>query len=267
VEKQGSCNRVFILGLDGAIGRCVKEAYTPVIDAFIAGGTKTYSARTVYPSSSFPAWGAMFHGVGPEKHRLGDPVPCPEDVSWPSFMKLLRQERPDARIASFSCWEPTNSNIIELSCECHCVSMPDLELVNNATKYIRNTPPDILFMQLDDIDATGHMHGFGTKSYLEQITVTDALVGLVIDAIKDTGVLDESLIILLSDHGGHEKGHGTDHPDCMTTFWACRGPGVVPNGTIAEMNIMDTATIVALALGLTCPSGWDAKIPGGIFAK
>jgi hypothetical protein len=103
VLKQEICNRVFIIGLDSAIGRCVKEAYTPVIDAFIAGGTKTYSARTVYPSSSFPAWGAMFHGVGPEKHRLGDPVPCPEDVSWPSFMKLLRQERPDTRIASFIC--------------------------------------------------------------------------------------------------------------------------------------------------------------------
>jgi len=265
VLKQRSCNHVFIIGLDGAIGRCVKEAHTPIIDDFVAGGAKTYSARTVYPSSSFPAWGSMFHGVGPEKHKLGSPVPCPENVSWPSFMKVLQQERPDSRLASFSCWEPINSNIIELSCGCHCVSMPDPELVNTSTGYIRNNPPDILFMQLDDIDAAGHKHGYGTKSYLEQITITDGLVGQVIDAIKDAGVFDDSMIILLSDHGGYEKGHGTDHPDCMTTFWACRGPCIAPQGNVAEMNIMDTASIVALALELTRPSGWDAQIPDGIF--
>lgn len=85
------------------------------------------------------------------------------------------------------------------------------------------------------------------------------------DAIEDAGVFDESLIVLLSDHGGHEKGHGTDHPDCMTTFWACRGPGVVQKGNVAEMNIIDTAAVVASALGLTCPAGCDAQIPEGIF--
>jgi len=265
--QQGRCNRAFIIGLDGAIGRCVKEAYTPTIDAFIAGGVKTYSARTVCPSSSFPAWGAMFHGVGPEKHRLGETDPCPEDVSWPSFMKLLHQERPGSRLASFSCWEPINSKIIEQSCGCHCVSMPDPRLVANATEYIRNYLPDMLFMQLDDIDAAGHSHGYGTKGYLEQITTTDALVGLMIDAIKDAGVFDESLLVLLSDHGGHEKSHGTDYPDCMTIFWACRGPGVVQEGNVVEMNIMDTAPVVARALGLTCPTGWDAQIPRGIFSQ
>lgn len=266
VVKQESSNRAFIIGLDGAIGRCVKEAQTPVIDDFVAGGAKNYSARSVYPSSSYPAWGSMFHGVGPEKHKLGSPVPCPENVSWPSFMKVLQQQRPDSRLASFSCWEPINSHIIELSCGCHRVSMPDPELVSASTGYIRTNPPDILFMQLDDIDAAGHKYGYGTKSYLEQITITDGLIGQILEAIKDAGVFDDSLIILLSDHGGRGKDHGTDHPDCMTTFWACRGPGVVPGADVDDVNIMDTAAIVASALELTRPAGWDARIPGGIFA-
>ena len=47
---QGRCNRAFIIGLDGVIGRCVKEAYTPNIDALFSGGVKTYSAKTVFPS-------------------------------------------------------------------------------------------------------------------------------------------------------------------------------------------------------------------------
>ena len=266
MQRQGMCNRAFIIGLDGAMASGVLEADTPNIDAFISGGARTYAAQTVIPSSSFEAWGAMFHGVGPHKHKIGGDHPCPEDVPWPSFMKLLRQQRPESRLASFSCWEPINSKIIEQSCGCHFVSKPDPELVADATHYIRNHPPDIFFMQLDAIDAAGHAHGFGTEPYLEQITTTDALVGLMVKAIRDVGVFDESLIVVLSDHGGDGTSHGSGHPTCMTTFWACCGPGVIQGDKVSEINIMDTALVVATALGLPCPAGWDAKIPYGVFS-
>ncbi len=265
--EKGRCSRAFIVGLDGVIGRCVKEAHTPNIDALISSGVKTFSAKTVLPSKSFQAWGAMFHGVGPLKHELGNSKPCPEDVPWPSFMKLMRQERHNSKLASFSCWEPINSKIIEQSCGAHLVSMPDPELAEAAAEYIRNHPPDMFFMQLDHTDSAGHAHGYGTTPYLEQITVSDALVGRVVDAIKVAGVFDESLVVVLSDHGGKDKSHGSDHPDCMSTFWACRGAGVVQGGDINEINIMDTAPVVAHALGLTAPDGWDGRTPAGIFSQ
>ena len=68
--EKSRCNRAFIIGMDGVIGRCVKEADTPNIDALISDGVKTYDAKTVFPSKSFQAWGAMFHGVGPLKHGV-----------------------------------------------------------------------------------------------------------------------------------------------------------------------------------------------------
>ena len=145
--------------------------------------------------------------------------------------------------------------------------MPDPELAEAAADYIRNHPPEMLFMQLDRTDSAGHAHGYGTAPYLEQIAVSDSLVGLVVDAIKDAGAFDESLIVVLSDHGGKDKSHGSNHPDCMSTFWGCRGPGVVKGGEVNEMNIMDTAPIVARALGLTPPDGWDGRIPAGIFSQ
>jgi arylsulfatase A-like enzyme len=115
-------------------------------------------------------------------------------------------------------------------------------------------------MQLDAIDAVGHSHGYGSQEYLEQITATDALVGVVIDAIRDAGIFDESLIVLLSDHGGEGKSHGSDHPDCMTIFWGCRGPGIASGIELEnQVNIMDTAAVVAYALGIAAPAGWDAR--------
>jgi len=261
-----ACERVFVIGLDGAIGRTVREAETPNIDELLGDGVVNYSARTVLPSASFEAWGAMFHGVGPEKHRLGGSQPCPEDTSWSSFMKVAKQRNPEIRCASFSCWEPINTNIIELSCDCHCVSMPDPQLTEAAAEYIRKSPPDLYFMQLDFIDGAGHSHGYDSQEYLDQINATDALLGEVVDAIRDAGVFDESLIITLSDHGGNGTSHGGDHPDCMNIFWGCRGSGVKSGVELdGEINIMDTAAIVAHALDLPAPAGWDAKIPDGIF--
>lgn len=260
-----TCKRVFVIGLDGAMGEAVRKASTPNIDSVIAKGVVTYSAKTEVPSASFEAWGAMFHGVGTDKHQIGGSNPISEDVPWPSFMKVAKQAKPNIKCASFSCWEPINTHIIEPSCDCHCVSMPDPELASAAADYIRNQPPDVYFMQLDFIDAAGHSHGYGTPKYLDQITATDAHAGMVIDALRDAGVFDESLIILLSDHGGEGKSHGSDHPDCTTIFWSCCGPGVARGIELeSKVNIMDTAAVVAHALGLSAPDGWDAKIPDGV---
>lgn len=259
-------HRAFIIGLDGAIVWAVRKASTPNMDALLAEGVITYSAETVFPSSSYEAWGSMLHGVGPEKHRMSRDHPCPEDVPWPSFMKVAKEVRPEIKCAAFSCWEPINTRIIERSIGCHCVSLPDPELAPSASKYIHADPPDIFFMQLDYIDAAGHSHGYGSGEYLEQISVTDCLVGVVLDAIRDAGVLDESLIVLLSDHGGEGKGHGGDHPDCMNIFWGCRGNGVRRGVELEHgLNIISTAPVIAHALGLPIPDGWEAKIPHGIF--
>lgn len=70
--------RIFIIGLDGAIGWAVQKANTPNIDKALARGAITYNATTVFPSASFEAWGAMFHGVA-----LGLPAPSSWDARIP----------------------------------------------------------------------------------------------------------------------------------------------------------------------------------------
>jgi len=110
------CERAFVLGLDGLRGPAVQETDTPVLDAFFAEAAWTPRAQTVSPSSSYPAWGSLFHGVSPQTHGIGGETPIGEDAAWPSFMKLARQHHPDWTMGAFSCWEPINTDIIEASC-------------------------------------------------------------------------------------------------------------------------------------------------------
>ncbi len=262
-----TCERAFVIGLDGAMGRAMRKARTPHIDALLSEGVVTYSARTVFPSSSYEAWGAVFHSVGPNVHQIDGEHPCPDDAPWPSFMKVIKEARPDLVCAAFSCWNPINTNVIEPSCDCYRVSLPDPELAVRAAEYIRATPPHVFFMQFDFIDAAGHKSEFGSDAYLEQIATTDVQVGQVLDAIGEAGILDESLIILLSDHGGVGRDHGMDHPDAVEIIWGCRGPGVRHGVELtSRVDIGDTAPVVLRAFGMPAPDGWEGKVPEGIFA-
>lgn len=262
------CRRVFVIGVDGAMGRSVREAETHRIDSLLSGGVVSYSAQSVVPSASFEAWGAMFHGVGPGKHQINGDNPCREEVPWPSFMKVIKHASPQVQCASFSCWNPINTHIIEASCDCHCVSLPDPELTKEAASYIRVTTPDVYFMQLDFVDGAGHSQGYGSDAYLKQITQTDALVGEILSAIADAGVLEESIVILLSDHGGLGHGHGSDAPECLEIFWGCAGPGIRQGVVLdTEVQIMDTAAVVLHAFGLPAPDAWDARVPDGVFIE
>jgi len=209
----------------------------------------------------------MFHGVGPEKHGIDADHPCADDTPWPSFMKAAQDTHPEWGCAAFSCWEPINTRLLEAGLDCHRVSLPDPELTGAAVEYIRRTPPHLFSMHLDFIDGAGHAHTYGSDAYLEQITTTDALVGQVFGAIRAAGCWEESLVIVLSDHGGVDTGHGGKEPGCMEIIWSCRGPGICRDVELAtEVDIADTAPVVMRTLGLDPPAGWESSIPQGIFA-
>ena len=54
----------------------------------------------------------------------------------------------------------------------------------------------------------------------------DSLVGVLPDKLKETGMLDQTVVFVLSDHGGFEKAHGGTHPDEMIVPFIISGKGV-----------------------------------------
>lgn len=271
--KNDPYKHVFVIGLDGA-GTAVKDGNAPNIQKFISEGAVTYSAQSETPTISAQNWGAMLHGVGPEKHKLTNDIAAskryPESSPYPSFMKVLKQERPQAKMAAFSAWTPINYGIIEQSAGAYMESVKDDQLVYQIADYIKNQGKDTraLFVQLDDMDGAGHNYGYGSQKYYEQLEKTDKNVGVILDAIREAGLIDESLILMVTDHGGKGYGHGGTSTEEKTVFWAAHGPNIKPGTTITDsvMN-KDTAAVVAEALRLEQPETWDAEVPEDLFEK
>lgn len=264
--------RVFIIGLDGA-GNFIKDTKTPNIHRLLENGVLTYSAQATFPTISAECWGSMLHGVTPEKHCLTNDVVAsrnfPEDSPYPSVFKIVKEAWPESKLVAFSCWEPINNGIIEQSAQDYSVSKPDGDLVVEIASYIHKNPDlKLMFVQLDEPDGAGHQHGYGTKPYLDCITETDSHVGVIIEAIREAGLIDSSLIIINSDHGGggdDPYSHGSDHPQDMTVFWGCHGPGINRAAQLEGFQNMDTAAVVLHALGIEVPEQFEAKLPQELF--
>jgi predicted AlkP superfamily pyrophosphatase or phosphodiesterase len=265
--------RVFIIGWDGA-GNFVRAAHTPNLDRLIEMGMFGFEAQTVSPTISAQCWGSLLHGVGPDKHGLTNEIASehayPDDSPYPSIFRIIRNGIPDAKMAAFSVWNPINHGIIESSIGVHKVSMNDRELSLAAAAYIRENPDlKLMFIGLDLPDAAGHQYGYNTPEQLQAIEETDANTGIILRAIEEAGIFEDSLIIAVSDHGGggeHAHQHGSDHPSDKTIFWGCAGPGINPGTSLhGDFIITDTAAVAIRALELASPVEWESKLPEGLF--
>ena len=89
----------------------------------------------------------------------------------------------------------------------------------------------------------------------------------IVEGIKAAGIYDDSIIILTSDHGHYQTGHGGTTMLEMETPMVIWGKGVKKNHEIQETVIQyDIAATVAEILNLEVPQSWRGK-PIDVFAK
>ena len=268
---------VIVVGIDGA-GAFIKDADTPHFDRIFANGAVTYHALASNPTISAECWGSMLLGVGPEVHKLTNGIvsstPYPTDSPFPSLFRRIRDVMPAAELGSYCDWNPITYGIVENDRNVSTATARDSELTPIICDYVRAKKPTFLFIQMDSVDGAGHGNGYGSDPHLRRIHEVDEYVDAIHRAAEDAGMLEETLFMVIADHGGTPfngtgAGHGgwTDAEKLVT--FAAAGKSVQKTA-IEVMNIRDLAAIVLYALGINAPafdeSGWTAQIPVEIFA-
>ena len=267
-------SHVIVIGVDGA-GSWVREADTPCFDKIFEKGAVTYNALSSKPTISAECWGSMLIGVGPEVHKLTNSrvstLPYNIFSKFPTVFKRIRKAYPEAELGSYCDWNPITKGIVEKFMGVSHATARDKELTPLICDYIKEKKPDFLFIHFDSTDGAGHKNGYGTPEHIRAISEVDKLIGDVYSAAE---ALDDTLFMVIADHGGtkEENGKGnhggwTDEEKYVT--FAARGRDVV-NGEIKEMNIRDLAAVVLYAFGIDAPEfnekGWTSQIPEGLFA-
>ena len=262
-------SHVIVIGVDGA-GTFFRQASTPNLDRIFAQGAVSYDVLTSNPTISGQCWGSMLTGVTPEMHGLTNgrvsSTPYPTDSIFPSVFRVIREAMPDAELASFCNWNPINFGIIEEGLGVTKGTGNDASVTEQVCAYVAEHDPAFVFVQFDEVDGAGHGSGYGTEGHLRQIEISDGLIQKMWEAYDARGWIDDTLFIVTADHGGFDHGHGGWTDGEKYIMFAAAGRGVV-HGTIGEMGVRDTASVVLYALGLADrqPASWTARVPSGLF--
>ncbi|MBE6540857.1 MAG: hypothetical protein E7672_00195 [Ruminococcaceae bacterium] len=267
VTAEAPYKRVIVIGVDGA-GAYFNRTDTPNIDRIFEGGAVTYEAVTATPSISAQCWGEILLGITADVHKLTNStaayIPYNPESIFPSIFRVVRENDPEATIASFCNWDTINCGFIEDNIGVYKTSGNDANIAQKVCDFVAENDPKLVFIQFDEVDGAGHNEGFGGEEQLEQITVTDGYIGQIYDAYAAKGYIEDTLFIVTADHGGNGNDHGGDTFDEMHVMYAAAGHTVV-SGTIGEMSVRDNAAIVMHALGYSCPETWTARVPGNLF--
>ena len=267
--------RVVIIGVDGA-GAFFKDADMPNLRRVMKNGAVTYKALTSNPTISAECWGSMLHGVAPEYHGLinGNVAqrPYPEDSIFPSVFRVIRENSPDASLASIVNWDPINFGIVENNLGVVKEHGENDSVVTDLVcQYLEKNDPTFLFVHFDECDGAGHSFGYGSEKHLAQLHTTDGYIQRIYETLERRGMIDSTLFIVTADHGGtNDDGNGGSHggwsDEEKFVMIAATGPGVA-QGEIQDAQTLDLSAVVLYALGLADkqPETWTSRVPSGLF--
>jgi predicted AlkP superfamily pyrophosphatase or phosphodiesterase len=98
------------------------------------------------------------------------------------------------------------------------------------------------------------------------VNVPVSAVGRIVDAIKEAGIYENSIIIVTADHGGINKGHGGKTMEEMETPFIIAGKNIKKGGAFEEsMMQFDCASTIASVFNLEQPQVWIGRPMTQVF--
>ncbi len=278
-ETGWKAEHVVFIGLDGWGAYSVERADMPNVKELMNKGCYTLKKRSVLPSSSAVNWASIFMGAGPELHgytEWGSKVPelpsreVNKNGIFPNIFQLLRDAAPTAEIGVMYEWEGIKYLVDTLTLNYFALAHDYLDnptaLCEMAEKYIREKKPALTAIIFDNPDHVGHADGHNTPAYYDMLKELDTYIGRIISTMKESGIYDNSIIIVTSDHGGIDKGHGGKTMAEMETPFIISGKNIRQGGAFNEsMMQYDCASTIAHIFNLEQPQVWIGRPVKQVF--
>lgn len=269
IQAVSAQNKVLIIGIDGCRPDALLAANTPNLDALCKNGAYSFSAKTDPISSSGICWTAMLTGVWHEKHKvISNEYKNPNTKEYPHFFRRVKEQRPELKTCSVVNWGPIHKILQQGDADIANYLLTDEKVTKRVADLLQNDNPDVMFVQLDEVDGAGHKYDYVPESenYLTAIQKADTLVGEMISAIKKRkNYSHENWLVLVStDHGGSNFGHGKDIPEHTTIFYIASGKAVKKGELKMQVNVVDVAVTAMQHLGIEIKEEWklDGKVAG-----
>jgi arylsulfatase A-like enzyme len=266
---QATGPRVVIVSIDGLRPDVALRAEMPNLRELMRHGAFSFWARTTEMSITLPSHTSMLTGIVPERHEVYWNYEIPEGQTfhapYPSLIDL-------AKAAGYTTAISIGKNKLRAIPGEHAVDfayVPDnyaqnFQVAAGAAKIIQEHQPEVLFVHFADVDATGHGAQWGSDWQIQAANSADQGIGTIIAALRDAGVLGQTVILVTSDHGGAGNSHGPDDPRSRHIPWVISGPNTRQDYDLTRqrelvINTEDTFATACWLLGIPVPEDIDGK--------
>lgn len=253
-------NKVLLISVDGMRPDSLAASGHPYIERLKTEASYTLNAQTVMPSVTLPCHTSMFHSVPPTRHGIVDNIYTPQVRPIKGLCEQLNDHQKVS--AMFYNWEQlrdlTRPGSLAHSCFISYYTqgyeLTNRMLTDRAIAYINEASPDFVFLYLGDVDEVGHKYGWMSPEYIQAVHASWECIEKAVHAISE-----EYNVIVLSDHGGHDRGHGTSMPEDMTIPIFLKGKAITPGNLEMEANIIDIPPTITKLMGVPANKDWEGK--------
>lgn len=279
ISFAGTANagHMIIIGVDGLGTYGVTQAKAVNMKFMMENGAHTLHARGVLPSSSSPNWMSIISGASPSQHGVTSnawerdthalpPLQTGAEDIFPTIFSVLKKQRPNAKAGAFYQWEGFDRLFEKSTVHQSGHFKTEEETTRMAAAYLEKEKPELLFVHLDHVDGAGHTFGHRTSAYYEAVEKADRLIGQIMESARRAGTFEDTVFLLISDHGGIGKGHGGESLGEVEIPFILYGKGVKQGHTIQHaVYNFDAAATAAFVLEVTPPYAWIGRAVTSAF--
>lgn len=251
--------KAILISIDGMRPDGFLASGNPFVKEMMARGAYTLKGRTVYPSVTLPCHMSMFHSVPPERHGILSNTYTPLVRPLNGLCEQIKEA--GGKCGMFYGWEPlrdiTRPESLKYAGFLNAMleEDTDTQIADFAIDCLRRKKPDFVFLYMVQTDEWGgHGHGWMSPEYLHFISAALDNVKRVLDEFGE-----EYSIVVTADHGGHDRGHGSDMPEDMTIPLFFFGKDFTPGKELENVSILDIAPTVADLMDVPAAAEWEGK--------
>ena len=250
-------NKVILISIDGMRPDGLKTCGNPYVKTLQEICTYTYTGSSVNPSVTLPCHFSMAHSVSPQRHGILTNTYVPQVRPVIGIFEKIKYA--GGISAMFYGWEPLRDiatpGTLKFACylDAYMKESSDTVLTDKAMQIIEENKPDFAFLYMVETDEKGgHDNGWMSKEYLRRISVAIDNVKRIIDAFGD-----EYSVIIMADHGGHDRRHGSTCPEDMTVPFFFYGKEFTKGKEIDGVSLLEIAPTIAKIMGIEGERDWE----------
>lgn len=217
-------------------------------------------AQTVFPSITLPCHMSLFHSIDPSRHGTTTNVYAPQVRPVQGLCEILRAAK--KRCAFFYSWQELRDLVRPdslaygkfVSGHTDTYECANVVLTDDAISYIKEYSPDFSFLYLGWTDDAGHQSGWMSQEYMRSVEGSWKEIKRITDTLSD-----DFVTIILADHGGHDRIHGTNLPEDMTIPIIVNGGPFLKGNELENINIIDIAPTIATLLDVSPAPEWEGR--------